>query len=203
MTHPTDPETSEPLVCLGRITAAHGIRGDVVIKTFTETPQAIAAYGPVIARSEASSGSRILEIVAMRESSKGLIARLKGIGTRNMAESLKGLGLYVTRAALGEPDEGEFFYEDLIGLTAVDQSGQPFGRVSAVENYGAGDILDIELSENGKTEMVPFTHRHVPDVRLADGVIVIDWPLTFEIVQPSSVTQAESDANDEPAPPRR
>ena len=188
----TEAAHAERMVVLGYIAAAHGIRGEVLIKSFTGQPADIASYAPITAHNKASGLNRTIRIKTCRETSKGLVARVDGINDRNGAEAIKGCELWVSRAALPKPDEGEFYHEDLIGMTAVDASGKAFGRVTAVENYGAGDLLDIEVTGQNSSELVPFTHAHVPDVRLTDGVVVVNWPLEFEIAQGP---EAEPDVN--------
>lgn len=178
----------ERLVRLGRIKGAHGIRGEVIVTSYTEAPADIGAYGPLTAR-QTGKPDRTLTIQAARETSKGIVARIDGVADRNAAEALKGADLLVARAALPEAEDGEFYHEDLIGLTAVDADGKPFGRVKTVANYGAGDLLEIVLDPaandgRGGAELVPFTHAHVPDVRLAEGVVVVNWPLQFVIARP-------------------
>ncbi|MEO1543722.1 MAG: ribosome maturation factor RimM [Pseudomonadota bacterium] len=188
----TEAANAERMVVLGYIAAAHGIRGEVVIKSFTGQPADIASYGPVTAHNKVSGLNRSISIKTCRETSKGLVARVDGINDRNDAEAMKGCELWVSRAALPKPAEGEFYHEDLIGMTAVDASGNAFGRVIAVENYGAGDLLDIEVTGQNGSELIPFTHAHVPDVHLTDHVVVVNWPLEFEI---APGPEAEPDEN--------
>lgn len=190
----------ERLVRLGRIKGAHGIRGEVIVTSYTEAPADIGAYGPLTAR-QAGKPDRTVTVRSARETSKGIVARLEGLSDRNAAEALKGADLFVARSALPEADEGEFYHEDLIGLTAVDADGKPFGRVRDVANYGAGDLLEIDLdpaANEGRrgSELVPFTHAHVPDVRLSDGVVVVNWPLAFVIAQPDEPDEPDASGGD-------
>ena len=156
---------------LGRIADAHGIRGEVLIKTFTERPEDIAAYGPLD-----DGGGRTFKIEAVRASSKGVVARIEGIGDRSAAEALKGAALYVDRERLPAPEEGEFYHADLIGLAAVDPGGRPLGEIVGVHDYGAGDLLELRLAGSGKTELVAFTEAFVPEIDLAARRAVVLLP---------------------------
>jgi 16S rRNA processing protein RimM len=155
-------------ILLGRIAAAHGIRGEVLIKTFTERPEDIAAYGPLD-----DGAGRTLVIETTRVTQKGVVARIAGVGDRNAAEALKGAALYVNRERLPAPAEGEFYHADLIGLAAVDPEGRPVGEVVAVYNHGAGDLLEVRLAESGRTELVAFTDTFVPEVDVAGRRVVV------------------------------
>ena len=155
-------------ILLGRIAGAHGIRGEVLIKTFTARPEDIAAYGPLD-----DGAGRTLAIEAMRMTPKGVVARIAGVRDRTGAEALKGAALYVDRERLPPPEEGEFYHADLIGLAAVDPDGRPVGEVVAVYNHGAGDLLEVRLAESGKTELVAFTDVFVPEVDLAARRVVV------------------------------
>jgi 16S rRNA processing protein RimM len=159
-------------ILLGRIGAPHGIRGDVLIESYASEPQAIAAYGPL----ETEDGSRRLEISVVRITPKGVIARVAGVDDRTAAETLKGLTLYVDRAQLPPAAEGEFYRADLIGLAAEDRDGRKIGTVVAVENFGAGDILELRLEGKAKTELIPFADAFVPEVDVAGGRIVVALP---------------------------
>jgi len=158
----------ERRILLGRIAGAHGIRGEVLIKAFTERPQDIAAYGPLD-----DGGARTFTIEAVRATGKGVVARLAGVRDRNAAEALKGTPLYVDRARLPAPAEGEFYHADLIGMAAVDAEDRPVGEVVGVHNHGAGDILEVRLAGSGRTELVAFTDAFVPEVDLAGRRVVV------------------------------
>jgi 16S rRNA processing protein RimM len=155
-------------ILLGRIAAAHGIRGEVLIRTFTVRPEDIAAYGPL------DDGlSRSFKLKVGRVTPRGVVARIEGVSDRTAAEALKGTSLYVARDRLPPPDEGQFYHADLIGLAAVDPEGRVLGEVVAVHNHGAGDILEVRLAESGRTELVAFTDAFVPEVDLAGRQVVV------------------------------
>jgi 16S rRNA processing protein RimM len=158
-------------ILLGVVTAAHGIKGEVKVKTFTQSPDGLGAYGPVIVED-----GRQFEIAALRASKADeAVVRFGGIADRNAAESLKGLRLYVPRAALPATEAGEFYYADLVGLKAEDPAGNFLGTVCGVHNFGAGDVIEIEFSD-GKTEFIAFSDANVPAVDIAAGRIVIELP---------------------------
>ncbi len=162
-------------VLLATIGAAHGIHGEVRVKSFTAEPMALAEYGPLHAE-----GGRRFEIERLRPA-KGdmLVAKFRGIDDRNAAETLNGLSLYVERSTLPAPDEDEFYHADLIGLAAFDAAGEPLGRVIAVHNFGAGDILDIAPPQ-GRSLLVPFTRETVPEVDIAAGRMTVVPPAEVE-----------------------
>jgi 16S rRNA processing protein RimM len=157
---------------MGEITGAQGIRGEAVVRTYTEDPDAIATYGPLTDE----PGTRHFTLTVVRVTAKGTVVRIDGVSDRTAAEALKGTKLYVDRASLPQPDEGAYYHADLIGLAAVDTAGTPVGEVIAVLNYGAGDILEIRLKESAKTELIPFQNDFVPDVDIGQGRIVIRMP---------------------------
>jgi 16S rRNA processing protein RimM len=158
-------------ILLGRIAGAHGIRGEVLVKTFTARPGDIAAYGPLD-----DGRGRVLRIEDVRATSRGVVARIAGIADRTAAEALKGAPLYVDRDRLPPPGKGEFYHADLIGLAAVAPDGRPLGEVVAVHNHGAGDLLELRLADDGKTELVAFTDAFVPEVDLAASRVVVRLP---------------------------
>lgn len=159
-------------LCLGVVVGTHGVRGTLRVKAFTEVPTDIGAYGPV----EDESGQRRFEITAHGEHKGTVLATLAGIDSREAAQALKGMQLYVDRAVLPPVEEEEAFYHaDLIGLPVEDMQGRPLGRVTAVLNFGAGDILELDGGEGG-APMLPFTKAVVPVVDLEAGRIVADPP---------------------------
>jgi len=162
-------------VLVGAIAGAHGVRGQLRIKSFTDDPAAVAAYGPV----SDESGQRTFKLIIVGKSKGGVIARIDGVADRTAAEALRGLRLYVQRDALPPPKPDEYYRVDLIGLTVERADGSVYGRITNVEDYGAGDILEIELPD-GATELLPFTDRIVPTVDLAARRVVVDPPAYVE-----------------------
>jgi 16S rRNA processing protein RimM len=163
-------------ICLGAIAGAHGVRGLVKIKSFTEELTDLTAYGPL----GDESGQRRFEIAVTGQAKGLLVARIEGVADRDAAQNLRGVRLYVDRAALPAPEETEAYYHaDLIGLAAEDPQGQPLGRIAAVENYGAGDYLEIEPPQ-GETLLVPFTQAAVPLIDIEAGRVVVALPEEIE-----------------------
>jgi 16S rRNA processing protein RimM len=158
-------------ICVARIGAAHGVRGAVKLWTFTEDPLAVKRYGPLTTK----DGARQFEVASAREANGHLVATLKGVATREEAERLNGVELYIAREKLPETDEGEYYHTDLIGLAAVNAANEPIGRVTAIHNFGAGDIIEI-APPHGATMLLPFTNAVVPTVDLANGRVVIVLP---------------------------
>jgi 16S rRNA processing protein RimM len=158
-------------VLVAQIGAAHGLRGEVRLRSFTAEPMAVKDYGAL----ESEDGARSFEIESLRPAKDVLIARLTGIADRNAAEALCNLRLYVPRARLPEPEADEFYHADLIGLVAVAPDGRDIGTVVALQNFGAGDLIEVKLVD-GATVMLPFTKATVPEVDVAGGRVVIDMP---------------------------
>lgn len=156
-------------ILLGRIVAAHGVRGEVLVRSYADMPEDVGAYGPL----SAPSAGRSLDLRVLRVTAKGVIARVAGIADRNAAEALVGIDLYVDRAQLPAAGEGEFYHADLIGLMAVAPDGAEVGRVVAVHNFGAGDLIEVALVASRHTEHIPFNDRFVPEVDVAGGRIVV------------------------------
>ena len=159
------------MVCVAQIGAPHGVRGAFRLRCFTEVPENVAAYGPV----HDEAGRPLFALRILAEAKGGLIAAAPGIADRDAAEALRGLRLFVPRDRLPPTEEDEFYHEDLVGLTARAPDGTSLGRVIAVHNHGAGDILEVEL-EPGRTELVPFTRAAVPAVDLAAGTVELVLP---------------------------
>jgi 16S rRNA processing protein RimM len=159
------------LVCVARIGAAHGVRGAVKLWTFTEDPFAVRRYGPLLSK----DGKRQLEIAQVREARDHLVATFKGVATRDEAERLNGIELYVPREKLPATADDEYYHTDLIGLSAVTTDGEPLGRVLAIHNFGAGDIIEIAPLK-GPTMLLPFSNAVVPEVDLPGGRVVIARP---------------------------
>jgi 16S rRNA processing protein RimM len=158
-------------ICVARIGAAHGVRGAVKLWTFTEDPLAVKRYGVLATK----DGAREFEVTTAREAKGHLVATLKGVATREDAERLNGIELYIAREKLPATDTDEYYHADLIGLAAVNAANEPIGRVTAIHNFGAGDIIEI-APPHGTTMLLPFTHAVVPTVDLAKGCVVIELP---------------------------
>ncbi len=170
--NPKTPEERERRICLGQIGAAHGVRGEVRLHSFTADPAAITSYGPL-----ESEDGRVFEIESLRPAKNHFVARLAGIGDRNTAERLANLKLYVPRERLPAPEQAdEFYHADLIGLAVVNRAGERLGTVVAIQNFGAGDLIEVRPDAGDKTEFVPFDEAHVPAVDLAAATIVVDPP---------------------------
>lgn len=159
------------LILVGRVAGPFGVRGELRLTTYTEEPAALLRYREL----KGEEGSPALTLTGGRASKADeLIARAAEAPDRDAAEALKGLRLYVSRDALPPPDdEDEFYLADLIGLRAETVGGEPLGRVKAVLNHGAGDILEVDPGEGRPTALHPFTREVVPEVRLAEGRVVI------------------------------
>ena len=159
-------------ICLGQIGAAHGVDGEVRLRSFTAEPASIADYGPL----ETQDG-RVFRIEALRPAKDHFIARLSGVGDRDAARALANAKLYVPRERLPEPKAAdEFYHADLIGLTVLDQAGEPLGTVVAIHNFGAGDLIEVQQAVGGATQMLPFDQATVPVVDIAAGRIVVAVP---------------------------
>jgi 16S rRNA processing protein RimM len=155
-------------VCLGQIVAPHGVRGLVKVRSFTAHPRDLGRYGPL----EDDDGRRF-EVRVTAEKGSTVVAALSGIENREAAEALRGRHLYVARSRLPEPDVGEFYEADLVGLVAVTTRGETVGRVTAVFDFGGGPVLEIAAA-TGRTVMVPFSGSAVPEVDLAARRLVLE-----------------------------
>jgi 16S rRNA processing protein RimM len=159
-------------VCVGAIAGAFGVQGEVRLKSFCAEPADIAAYGPL----STEDGSRSFTVTLTRPVSAGLAARLSGVPTREAAEALRGTRLYAPRAALPSLPDDEFYHADLLGLEARDTGGKVLGKIAAVLNHGAGDLLELRGPGLKGSVLVPFTRAVVPTVDLATGRVIIDPP---------------------------
>lgn len=166
------PDAGEDKVLIARFGAPHGVRGDIKLWSFTEDPLAVAVYAPL----EATDG-RVFELESVRTQKDFLVARVCGVSDRDAAERLRNLELYVRRDRLPSIDEDESWYiSDLIGLAAQDTNGVAVGEVTAVHNFGAGDVVEIAPAAGGPTLMLPFTGDTVPEVHVSAGRIVVVLP---------------------------
>ncbi len=164
-------------ICVARIGAAHGVRGEVKLWSFTQDPAAVAGYGPL----ETLDGTRHLEIKALRPAKDHFVARFAGIDDRDAAEKLRNLELYIPRTRLPQIDEADTFYHaDLIGLDVVTSDGAQIGTVYALHNFGAGDIIEIIPIGGGDALILPFNNAMVPKIDIAEKQIVIVLPAEIE-----------------------
>ncbi len=158
-------------VLLAVIIGAQGLKGEVKAKVFTATPGTLASYGPLH-----DDKGRSYKIAALRPARDGeAVIAFQGIADRNAAEALKGTELFVTRAALPEADAEEFYHADLIGLEAHDTEGRVLGKVAAIHNYGAGDVIEI-TRDDGDSVMLAFTRETVPVIDVPGGRVVVAVP---------------------------
>jgi len=160
------------LIPLGHISAAHGIKGEVLVKTYTEAPKNIATYGPL----SNEDGTAQIELAIVRITNKGVIARVEGVGDRNGAEALKGTKLCVPRDKLPEPDEDEWYYSDLIGLAVYDADGIKLGTIQNMHNFGAGDLMEFQRLPGGASELLAFNRETVPTVDIAAQRVTVVLP---------------------------
>ena len=172
---------------LGVITGAHGVRGEVKVKAFTAAPRALMRYGTLADE----PGTRSFDLTVRGMARDLVIARIAGVDTRNAAEALKGVKLFVARDKLPKPKRGEVYIADLVGLQAVSPDGVAIGRVTQVMNYGAGDVLEIERPGSDAL-LLPFAAPMVGDVDVSAGRIVVVPPAEIE------VRDEDSDAGDAP-----
>ncbi|MGE0255229.1 MAG: ribosome maturation factor RimM [Alphaproteobacteria bacterium] len=159
----------DPRVCLGAFAGAHGVRGLVRVRPYTEVPEDVGAYGPV----ESEDGRRVMELTVKGRGPRGhVLAAVRGVADRDAAEALSGLRFYVARDRLPAPAEEEFYHADLIGLAVEDEAGHALGTVRAVHEYGGGTALEI-AGPDGTVATVPFSRAAVPTVDLAAGRLVV------------------------------
>jgi 16S rRNA processing protein RimM len=163
----SDP--SDTRVLLGVIAGAHGLRGQVRVRSFTAEPEDVTAYGPLCD----GEGTRRFALRITGRSSGTLIGSIEGIESRDSAEALKGTELYVARETLPEPSADEFYHADLVGLRVEDESGAVLGTVKAVHDHGAGTFVEVAPEDGGETRLLPFSRAGVPVVDLAAGRLVV------------------------------
>ncbi len=162
-------------VCLGAIVGVHGIRGEVKIKCFCDEEKHLTAYGAL----SNEQGDKTLDIKIVGHSKDLLRAKIKGVEDRNTAETFVGTGLYIERDKLPKLEDEEFYHTDLIGLEVRNLEREAVGRVNALYNFGAGDILEVKTNE-GALEMLPFNKDFVPTINIKDGYIIIKMMLSDE-----------------------
>lgn len=171
----SSPNDRADMVCLGVIFGAAGVQGAVRLKAFTENIKSISEYGPVTLFGREFPTGKLFEVKILHNVKGGVAIKLEGVNDRNMADALKGTELYIDRAKLPEiKEEDGFYFEDLIGLNAKDHNGDFFGRVDGVFNFGAGDIVEVNLETEKGKKMYPFTEKIIPEVNIEAGYIIIN-----------------------------
>ena len=181
-------QQNDKRICVAKIGAAHGIRGDVKLWPMTADPMAFMDYGEL----ESEDGKRIFEIAKAKPAGNFLIAHIKGIDDRNAAEKLVHTELFVSRDSLPEIEEDdEFYYADLVGLKVVDGSGAQIGEIVAMQNFGAGDLVELRLANARDTVLIPFTASTVPEIDIAGGTVTVAMP-----------NEVEADPSEDGAPKR-
>jgi 16S rRNA processing protein RimM len=166
-------------VCVAQFGAAHGVRGEIALRSFTEQPADFSRYGPLSSK----DGAHVFDITGMRAVKDHFLVRVAGIDDRSAAETLRNVELYVTRDRLPPPTDDEFYHADLIGLAAATLDGAALGTVSAIYNFGAGDVIEIRPAA-GDTLLVPFTRQAVPTIDFTAGRLVVDPPATDDGQEP-------------------
>jgi 16S rRNA processing protein RimM len=156
-------------ICLGQIGAAHGVHGEVRLRSYTSDPRAIAGYGPL-----QTEDGRVFAIESLKPAGDHFVARFSGVRDREAARALANAKLYVPRERLPAPEApDEFYHADLIGLAVLDPTGKQLGTIVAVHNFGAGDLIEVDRAAGGSTEMLPFNEMTVPVVDVAAGRIIV------------------------------
>ena len=188
--NPDEPAFAER-VCLGEIAGAHGIKGVVRVRSFTAEPADIADYGTLTD----ASGEQEFELKMTGMSKSHFLAEIPGIGDRDAAQALTGTRLYAPRGSLPAPGAEEYYYGELVGLVADLAAGTRLGTVTAVENFGAGVMIEVAREDGRDSVLVPFTNTFVPEVDVAGGRLVIDPPPG--LLEPAGPTEAVEEAGDE------
>ena len=162
-------------ILLGVVVGAQGLGGEVRVKSFAETPERLADYGPL-----RTAEGRVLEISAIKMlKADTIVVRFKGINDRSAAEALASARLFVSRSVLPATEPDEFYHADLIGLRAQDHEGRVLGEVHAIHNYGAGDVIEIQRGDKS-TLLLPFSKEFVPQIDLANGIVTVSEPIDIE-----------------------
>ena len=173
--------TDSKLILVGQIAGGFGVKGEVRVTAWTAEPMALLRYG-VLLRADGTPG---LTLISARPEKTAVVGRAKEIATKEQADAMRGLKLFIPRDKLPEPEEDEFYLTDLVGLEARDPEGLVLGTVKSVQNFGADDILEIAPAAGGPTWYLPFTRDAVPDLHIADG-----WLLA---VKPTEIGEREPD----------
>jgi 16S rRNA processing protein RimM len=163
---------NDRMIAVGRVAGAFGVRGEVRITAFTEEPLALARFREL----KRQDGSPGLTVLSARDAKGGIVCRCQGVETKEQADALRGLRLFIPREALPAPEEDEFYLADLIGLSVIDAEGETLGAIKSVQDFGAGDILEITPAAGGPTWYLAFTRETVPTVDIAGGKVVVVLP---------------------------
>lgn len=162
----------EAMIMIGALAGAFGVKGEVRLKSFTSDPEAIAEYCPLFTE----DGNRSFDVQLTGKLKNALSAKLSGVHTKEQADDLRGLQLFVPRDKFPQLPEDEFYHADLVGLRAFDAGGEELGHIKAVQNHGATDLLEILTEKTGQSVLLPFTRVNVPTVDISSGKIIIDPP---------------------------
>lgn len=157
-------DRGERRIALAAVAGAHGIKGELRLKLFSDSIEGLSRHENLYV------GGSVRRLLAIRSSGKAAVARFEGVADRSAAEALRGSLIEVDRSSLPPLEDGEYYHADLIGLSAVDRAGNALGKVAAVENYGAGDLLQIETPD-GKQSLIPY-REGIAD--LHEGKVIID-----------------------------
>lgn len=158
-------------VCVARIGAAHGLRGEVRLQVFTEDPDAVLSYGELTSE----DGTKKFRVASLRPAKGHFVAKLEGVNDRNASELLTNIELFVSRDQLPKiEDDGEFYHADLIGLRVEDRSGKSYGVIVAVRNYGASDLIEVAEPPKKSGTLIPFLDQFVPEVDVEAGRVIIE-----------------------------
>lgn len=167
-------EKKRKRILLGEITGVHGIRGDLLVRSYTQPIEAVASYGPL----SDEHGTKTLSLSVVRVTDKGIVARIEGIKDRTTAEDFRGTKLFIDRTQLPEADASEFYHADLIGLDALAPDGSSLGVIVSVQNFGGGDLLELKPVDGSSSEFIPFKSEWVPSIDLAARTATVIIPAT-------------------------
>lgn len=172
------PSSSNDLIKVGVIASAHGIRGQVKLRSLTENPKDLLTYSPLTD----AKGARVFVFTCEGIKDDSLIVSIEGVADRNAAELLKNIGIYAPANLLPEKEDGMWYYSELVGMQAQTSDGKPYGKIIGVHNFGAGDILEFTLAD-GSNEMLPFKEGFIGDVHENDGFVVVYPPDYLEAAE--------------------
>ena len=160
------------LICVAVIAGAFGVQGEVRLKSFTSKPEAIADYAPL----SDETGTIDYDLRILRPIKNGLAVRLSGVTTKEQADALRGVKLFVPRLRLPQLPDDEYYYSDLVGMAVLDSGGTELGMIKAVQNHGATDLLEVQCPDHSATVLLPFTRAVVPTVDLTARWVITDPP---------------------------